>query len=272
MQLNNGTDSLGATHWPALNQRRNYSPGRNDRQTTWIQNGSNWEVNKVTRGDRSQVLLTNSTTTPWPVLNRRINEFSPGNNSQQSVWIQNGSNWVRNPQSNVQMPSVQNRPQNIPAPNPRNPWQNNRNNMPVISVTSPRTPNNHNNIITSNNRPSGFAVGFISSPKTPTHTNNNLNINFLDNERTKIPVNSLNTSNINNGKNGSFSLGSFVESENNSYQGSQDPIKGDVDDDELREFSEVLLSKDTNNAAQYVTINLQKMTTSRSRVDEAPLP
>ena len=42
------------------------------------------------------------------------------------------------------------------------------------------------------------------------------------------------------------------------------------DDDELREFSEALLKKDTNNAAKYVTINYQGKTTSRSTKDEAP--
>ncbi|XP_018579291.1 poly(U)-specific endoribonuclease homolog isoform X2 [Anoplophora glabripennis] len=47
---------------------------------------------------------------------------------------------------------------------------------------------------------------------------------------------------------------------------------GDVEDYELREFSEELLSKDTNNAARFVTVNLQGMTTSRSANDEAPLP
>lgn len=46
----------------------------------------------------------------------------------------------------------------------------------------------------------------------------------------------------------------------------------DVTDEELREFSETLLTKDVNNAAKYVTINLQGKTTSRSNKDEAPLP
>lgn len=42
------------------------------------------------------------------------------------------------------------------------------------------------------------------------------------------------------------------------------------EDDELREFSEALLKKDTNNVAKYVTINYQGKTTSRSTKDEAP--
>lgn len=47
---------------------------------------------------------------------------------------------------------------------------------------------------------------------------------------------------------------------------------GDASDDELRQFSEMLLRKDSNNSMKYVTLNLQGMTTSRSETDEAPLP
>ncbi|XP_066259522.1 endoribonuclease CG2145-like isoform X2 [Euwallacea similis] len=45
-----------------------------------------------------------------------------------------------------------------------------------------------------------------------------------------------------------------------------------VTDDELRKFSESLLTKDSNNLMKYVTLNLQGTTTSRSPQDEAPLP
>lgn len=41
-------------------------------------------------------------------------------------------------------------------------------------------------------------------------------------------------------------------------------------DNELREFSEALLKRDVNNAAKYVTINIQGKTTSSSKNDEAP--
>ncbi|XP_045479373.1 endoribonuclease CG2145-like [Harmonia axyridis] len=58
-------------------------------------------------------------------------------------------------------------------------------------------------------------------------------------------------------------------------QGGSTGIKKDTSlatDEELREFSENLLTKDTNNAASFVTINYQGRTTSRSKNDEAPLP
>lgn len=46
----------------------------------------------------------------------------------------------------------------------------------------------------------------------------------------------------------------------------------DVTDEELRDFFENLLENDVNNAARFVTINFQSKTTSRSQIDEAPLP
>lgn len=67
--------------------------------------------------------------------------------------------------------------------------------------------------------------------------------------------------------------GSFLGSRGNSPNPYQGVVQsGDVTDDELREFSEELLKKDTNNAAKYVTINVQGMTSSRSSRDEAPEP
>lgn len=41
-------------------------------------------------------------------------------------------------------------------------------------------------------------------------------------------------------------------------------------DSQLREFSEQLLRKDVNNAAKYITLNLQSKTTSQSKIDVAP--
>lgn len=51
----------------------------------------------------------------------------------------------------------------------------------------------------------------------------------------------------------------------------QSPAERNLDD-LLREFSEDLLDKDVNNAAHHVRINYQGRTTSRSQIDEAPLP
>lgn len=54
-------------------------------------------------------------------------------------------------------------------------------------------------------------------------------------------------------------------------QGSNGNQNSDVSDDELRQFSEELLNRD-NSPAQYVSVNFQGMTSSRSTNDEAPLP
>jgi hypothetical protein len=72
-------------------------------------------------------------------------------------------------------------------------------------------------------------------------------------------------------QNSNFNAGSRGNNQNRNAT-SNIPNSGEVKDDELREFSESLLNKDVNNAAKYVTINLQSKTTSRSERDEAPLP
>lgn len=199
----------------------------------------------------SQVLQNDKSTTAWPALNQRRN---------QQMWVQNGTNWITNsPMPNHVQNVNQNRLQNsgiMSANTPRNPWQNNQNNIrsqlpPVNSVTTPRT--------STNNR-------------------NNVNVNFINGERTNNPGVNRVVPNQHNGFNSnreSFSSGPLRGNQANSTydsQNSRNPSTGDVDDNELREFSEALLSKETNNAAQYVTVNVQKMTTSRSTVDEAPLP
>lgn len=197
------------------------------------------------------------------------------------MWVQNGTNWVRNSPMTTQVvpvPTMNSNklPQNIPVTTPRNPWQNNmknnnRNNNNdnnrnmaqvniVGSTKSPKTPNSSQNNV-NNIRNQNSPVNFITSPRTTTNINNkcnNVNVNFLNNERTNVPSGPTRGGQPNN---------TTINLDNSKNQN-----KGDVNDDELRDFSETLLSKDTNNAAKYVTINLQKMTSSRSTVDEAPLP
>lgn len=59
------------------------------------------------------------------------------------------------------------------------------------------------------------------------------------------------------------------------YHENKQPTTTNTDgelDNQLRTFSENLLSKDVNNAAKNVKINFQGKTTSRSQIDEAPLP
>lgn len=45
-----------------------------------------------------------------------------------------------------------------------------------------------------------------------------------------------------------------------------------VTDEDLEKLSEALYIKETNNANQYTTVNLQKQTTSSSLTDQAPQP
>nr|CAD7201072.1 unnamed protein product [Timema douglasi] len=50
------------------------------------------------------------------------------------------------------------------------------------------------------------------------------------------------------------------------------PSHSQVNDQDLQTFSETLLTKDVNNAAQYITINYQSKTRSRDNIDKAPQP
>lgn len=43
-----------------------------------------------------------------------------------------------------------------------------------------------------------------------------------------------------------------------------------VTDEDLEKLSEALYTKERNNANQYITLNLQKQTTSSSSIDQAP--
>lgn len=45
-----------------------------------------------------------------------------------------------------------------------------------------------------------------------------------------------------------------------------------VTDEDLEKLSEALYIKETNNANRYITVNLQKQTTSSSPTDQAPQP
>lgn len=235
--INNGFASqillsnMSTTPWPALNQRRNQN---NNHQTVRVQNGTSWIRNSPT---------------PTPVVNK--------NNNHQTMWVQNGTNWIRN---SPHTPVVPNRSQNMPDNSGRNNVMSNT--RPNDSRVPPRgSPNSPNMPVP--NTPFNTAVKFVTNPTTSMNNNrNNVNVNFLNNERTNIPG-------------GNFSSGPFKENQVNmtvKEGSSKDKSNGDVSDDELRDFSETLLSKDINNLAKYVTLNVQKMTSSRSTVDEAPLP
>lgn len=207
----------------------------------------------------------------------------------QPAWIQNGSNWVRNSPVPSQVTPLPNLNRATPAAAPKNVWQNrqqpiNTNNMmPNFAPTSSqRTTVSSQNVMNFNSHKSqGLPVRFVTTPKSFQNNNrNNINVNFINNERTNIPGTQPVISNqkvaANDKNNGeTFSSGPLkIKQDNTTYNTpiSQDQSNGDVNDDELRDFSEILLGKDINNAAKYVTINLQQMTSSRSTVDEAPLP
>ncbi|KAF2897264.1 hypothetical protein ILUMI_08904 [Ignelater luminosus] len=104
-----------------------------------------------------------------------------------------------------------------------------------------------------------------STQNTPIWVQNGRTWNRVSNQQQSQPVNVPN--------NPTSSSGSYaVNTGSNTGVQRQQGQNVTNQDEELREFSENLLQRDTNNAARYVTINYQAKTTSRSQVDEAPLP
>lgn len=218
------------------------------------------------------VLQTNMSTTPWPSLGDNRNQKpSQNNNRHQSMTVQNPQNNNRLQSSSVQngnsvkpakpVPTVQ---QNIVMTPPNTRTKDiNTNHMDATGSKLPPPSSSTNPNVPKTNRPSNLVVSFLMNANTPTTNNrNNVNVNFLNNERT-----------ITSG--GNISSASSKENHrtmNVKLESSNDSSDGNVSDNELLEFSETLLSKDVNNAAKYVTINLQNTTTTSSKDDKAPLP
>ncbi|XP_023016657.1 endoribonuclease Arlr isoform X1 [Leptinotarsa decemlineata] len=198
-------------------------------------------------------LGTNSkSTTPWPSLGRHTNRQNvfPTNTTKAPMWVRpnNGPNWVRN----------------TPVP------PQGTSNRDLLGVVSTK-PMNTNTVFINNER-GGTAGGVIISsipsvPNTPSHNRNTMPVRSSD----SMPLRGQNN---NNRAGGVISSGSMVKGAMNNAErqngGETNPTE--VTDNELREFAEELLNKDINNAAVHVTLNLQGMTTSRSTVDQAPLP
>ncbi|CAG9863409.1 unnamed protein product [Phyllotreta striolata] len=122
-------------------------------------------------------------------------------------------------------------------------------------------------------------TNWVRNTPSPQQNLNNLhntrpqtyNGNFLNNER---HFNAYPT-NRGGAVNGAFSSGSLLSDTRDSHTGNQRANSNqqiEVSDEELRQFSEDLLHKENNSPAQYVSVNFQGKTSSRSTVDEAPLP
>lgn len=144
---------------------------------------SPWKVNNANTGVNYQVLQTNASTTPWPALNQRRNpSLSNNNNNRQPMWVQNGSNWVKNSPSPTQfVPTSGVTPKSTavtPPTIPRKPEVITINKAPVLHQNIPMKPK-----VTEHRNP---PITVVTSPKTPAHNNRNhqnVNMNFLNNER-----------------------------------------------------------------------------------------
>lgn len=156
-------------------------------------------------------------------------------NSDQSAWPQLGG---RRDFVNTNPPPTWVRP--TTPTSTRNPSQAHNNRNPNVN------PNTRRDYVNPNVKPQ-------TNPHR-TNANNNKNVQFIQNSNTLSKPGT-----------------NFVGSPANNNEPAVKNIQ-QSEDEELREFSEALLRKDTNNAANFITINYQSKTTSRSLVDEAPLP
>lgn len=245
--------------------------------------------NKNYADNGTQVDLGLKNTTPWPLLGHRPSSNRPSNrHNQQPMWtLPNGStNWVRNtalrtnPDQNLQGNS-QNTNKNIRNSGANynidfinrekdgNTFSNskmtiaNPTQLPVVSL---KPSNVMKQALMNTNRPMNNQ-GTPNRPPSPSYANV---LGNSGNQGVQIskPINNI-------GLSTTTSTGSTLtnrgESQNVPNVGSNSD-NGHVEDYELREFSEELYNKDTNNLNRYVTLNLQGKTTSRSSKDEAPEP
>ncbi|CAH1109730.1 unnamed protein product [Psylliodes chrysocephalus] len=199
-------------------------------------------------------------------------EVNNNRNTHQNAWQHNWSNATNTQYVNTQQ---------FGKKSPTTPWpalgrQRYQNNVPS-STRAPLWVRPNNGPSWVRNTPSPQQNSNFQNTRTQTHTNN-----FLNNEReivnegksANLPNRNTDRFNNNNGINSVFSSGSMMSETRDSHrqnQGSNGNQNSDVSDDELRQFSEELLNRD-NSPAQYVSVNFQGMTSSRSTNDEAPLP
>ncbi|XP_050312708.1 endoribonuclease CG2145-like [Anthonomus grandis grandis] len=210
---------------------------------------------------------TTTSTTPWPALgqrytvrpNRNRQTTSAPNRNQQTTasnrkWIQQNNIWIRNEQA-----SAQGDVKSTTTTSSRPPLRRGET-YTVIDPKAPQQTNKQQQSLLDGLHNSQLDVGPIT-PKTP--ANKPTTVSYAG---VVGPASTTQKTKISS----TWPLG---DGEKNP-ESNDDKATGnsDVTDDELREFAETLLRKDTNNAMKYVTVNWQGKTSSRLEGDEAPLP
>ncbi|XP_030753403.1 poly(U)-specific endoribonuclease homolog isoform X1 [Sitophilus oryzae] len=222
-----------------------------------------WKINQ-NPGQKADPLPGNvKSTTPWPALGQRWTERttspnirSPATTQGPKKWIQQNNLWIRNeqvasggfPSAVTGQGSVNNNNKPNLAPN-----------LPNFGTSTTKKP--VSNSQTSNGKPVGSYAAAIAD-KTMSTTS----VPLKTSTKGFSPVTGADNKNLlSTGSNNEDLVG------NKQAEDSSSDTSG-ISDNELREFSEMLIRKDTNNAMKYVTLNLQGKTTSRSTNDEAPEP
>ncbi|KAJ8962791.1 hypothetical protein NQ318_001190 [Aromia moschata] len=214
-------------------------------------------------------------TTPWPALgqprNRQTN--TPQNANPQSVWTQNNKNGPLNGGTNSQGNKVGTNSKNSAHLN-TDFLNNERGSLGVNRQSSKKNTGTSVSTQKSNDAPTRASNVAnqgqnLNVPRTPLLEGGRGNQNTGN---TMMTGANFAGSKVNNGGKTPAQEEDLDGNVNEDVGNDQQNNDGGVQDFELREFSEELLTKDINNAARFVTVNYQGMTTSRSMEDKAPQP
>ncbi|KAL1512551.1 hypothetical protein ABEB36_002131 [Hypothenemus hampei] len=194
--------------------------------------------NSVPRSNRQQAERDlKNTTTPWPTLRQK---------STPRRWIQQNNVWIRNEQAaSAQRVS----PIRDHSTSTSKPPLNRENTYTVLKPQIVDSNKQQGLVNGVNGATENLSYAGAVKPSVPSPSNSKLPVSHFDDKTTV------------------FSAGPTEDLDKPTNN--QDST---VSDDELREFSENLLKKDSNNAMKYVKLNVQGKTSSRSSQDEAPLP
>nr|CAI5846990.1 unnamed protein product [Callosobruchus analis] len=238
-----------------------------------------WNTSNNTQYASSSPHFSQKSTTPWPVLGQRSQQHNTGlsNAKREPMWVRpnNGTIWVRNNQQSGQLGQNSGTGTSINLSNENRP-SSTQNQAHHSQISGQKAQTNQNRGSTNNynthfiNSERNVGSSFLPSNKSAQNTL--LDALIVGNKGSQPDQSSQVTNNSNNKGTSSKQSTGFKGEENANEDTGTKQADSNVEDYELREFSEELLGKDVNNPNRHVVVNLQGVTTSRSSKDEAPLP
>ncbi|ENN70666.1 hypothetical protein YQE_12611, partial [Dendroctonus ponderosae] len=234
----------------------------------------------------SDAVSSAKSTTPWPALGQRAATTPRPNSNKRTSrpatqspkkWIQQNNIWIRNEQASAggevgtsQTKDPKSNVQNVRAGVAQQPATTSGrpplNRGDTYTVLKPQVLPNHNQQALINGLNGNKQS--VGPPTSPTSKPLSYAGAVGPKQPQPHPPPSSTTSKAPTPTVPSTGPVSELEEESKRPQNTNDG--SGASDDELREFAENILRKDTNNAMKYVTLNIQGMTSSRSSSDEAP--